>query len=331
VRRRAQTNHDLGARTRRSDELDLALVGVDQLAHDCQPETRASMSARRCAPEPVERAIPLLGSHAGAFVLHSELDPGRRLAGRDPHDGARRRVVERVRDQVVEDLHEPRLAGADGPDAVDVGHQAHVALGGKRLPGVDAVADARVGVDGLGARRVCFRACQRKEALDQGGESLGLGQRAAGVAVLESKAKSRQRSPELVRGVGHELLLSPQQPAEPGNRAVEHTRQRANLRRADVFRRPRIEIPATDRRCRRLEPRKRSNDEVREPSADERGSGEDDRRDCCQECPVASDTCVERGRRISDANRAVHLPARRDRHSGVEETDVKCLRIPLAD
>ena len=128
-------------------------------------------------------------------------------------------MLERVREQVVEHLHEPLRPGAYRRCALDLGRQPYVAFACERPPRLDALAHTRAGVDGLRGCRAGAGAREDEQALDEVGEPLDLGQRTLGVAVLEPEAERGERRAQLVRGVGDELVLRAQRAARASRRS----------------------------------------------------------------------------------------------------------------
>src|SRR5581483_11216619 len=108
-----QTDDGVGAPARPGRQLDLAPVGGDEPADDRQPEAGAAepLAVGRgvaLSPEPIERPHPGFGTQPGTTVEDVELDPaGSRATGQGQLDpAARRRGVDGVGQQVVEDLDE---------------------------------------------------------------------------------------------------------------------------------------------------------------------------------------------------------------------------------
>ena len=108
-------------------------MALDDRARDDEAEARAGDCApprARGAVEAGEQLAELLGRHADARV--GDLDPQRAVAvrGRQRHRAAARRELERVRDEVVEDLPEPRGVGFQREAALDVEAELDPALSG---------------------------------------------------------------------------------------------------------------------------------------------------------------------------------------------------------
>ena len=205
---------------------------------------------------------------AGAFVDHVQLAGLR--GDRDRRAG--RRGVERVREQVVEHLLDPPLAGADHA-AVAPSLEPHAALLAERRPELDAPLDdvaepqiARQVAGGVGARKL-------EQLVDEPGEPLGLDERCVGLAVLEPEPQRRQRRPQLVRRVGDELLLRREQRRELGGRAIELPRETAHVGRAVGLARARGQLAAADARGDVLEAAERLRDRTGEQQPDERRDG----------------------------------------------------------
>src|SRR4051794_16277752 len=104
-------HHDLEATARRRFERDVTAIADHQLTHDREPEAevsaRATVAPCRCGlPEAVERARPILVRHPGSLVADPQLDAVVAVAGRDTHRAATRRDLERIVQEVVDDLFE---------------------------------------------------------------------------------------------------------------------------------------------------------------------------------------------------------------------------------
>ena len=103
-----QADDRVGAAAGRGRELDLAAVGLDQLADDREAEAgarQARTSSRARSGRTRGRAAP--ASCPGPRRARVARPTGRRAVGRHGHGRPGGRVLERVRDEVVEHLDEP--------------------------------------------------------------------------------------------------------------------------------------------------------------------------------------------------------------------------------
>jgi MoxR-like ATPase len=104
-------------------DADLAAVHAHHVARDGEADAGAPGSRAREPHELLEDARPMLGGDAGALVGHLEAQEAVGGRGAHPHAAARRRVADRVLDQVREhELHAlgVRLHGIDGQHRVDL-------------------------------------------------------------------------------------------------------------------------------------------------------------------------------------------------------------------
>ena len=164
----------------------------------------------------------------------------------------------------------PRASGAIAATRAGSarGMELDAALGRQRGPAVGALADQGPDVAGLVPGGVPVRAGQREQGVDEPGEALGLGLGAPGpgasggpdpvLEVLEPQPEGGEGGAKLVRGVGDELALGPDQRVEPLDGLVHHRGQRAHLGRAPVRRRPRGAVPLAHGARRRPQPAQRT-------------------------------------------------------------------------
>ena len=147
---------------------------------------------------------------------------------------------------------------------------------------------------------------------------------------LEPEPERRQRCPELVRGVRDELALGTQKPRELRDGPVEGDGERPHLRRALPLGRTGIELPFADGGRRFLQATQRPGHEAGEAEPDDCGAREHNDADQREDEPVAANARVDRGVRVRDPHRAVHLAAGGDRHRDKEQPLVERLRVAHA-
>jgi len=81
---------------------------------DCETKS-ASVLGRVSPPESIERTVALIDGHTGAGINHGELDFVGELTDTNQHCGSRRRMSDRVVNQVIDDLFWGiRQRGTDG-------------------------------------------------------------------------------------------------------------------------------------------------------------------------------------------------------------------------
>lgn len=204
---RAKTHHGFEPATRAGSKLDLPALRGNELPDDCEPQARP-LALRAPAPEAIEGAGQLLLAHPWAAIGHYDLCPPAR--GGDGHvdPGGRRCDLQGVREQVVEHLGDPGRRRPGDDLRLPAGDELDAPFRRQSLPGGDALARRGREVDRFRRRPVAVRPSQGQQAVDEQREALHLGEGAfdllltssgeAAVEVLEAKAESGQRRPELV-------------------------------------------------------------------------------------------------------------------------------------
>src|SRR5262249_44463196 len=114
--RRRQLEPERRAFFRDAREADPAAVGLDDLARDREPQPHAgdAAGARLAAEELREDARLVLVGNAQPLVLDEDPCDVRVTLARHLDHTSGRRVLDRVRDQVADDLPEPVLIADDG-------------------------------------------------------------------------------------------------------------------------------------------------------------------------------------------------------------------------
>lgn len=109
--REGQGHQDRGAAPERAGDLDLPVVRPDELGDDGEADAApGAAGGRLAAPEPVEDQRQLVGCDAGPCVGHPQLCRAAR-PGPERHPAAGRGELERVAQQVGDDLVQPRGVG----------------------------------------------------------------------------------------------------------------------------------------------------------------------------------------------------------------------------
>jgi hypothetical protein len=171
--------------------------------------------ARRYPREALEQQRLLARRQPGAFVEDGE--PGLRAVTAPVDLDARRRVAQRVLDQVVEQDGEILLRGGDRRVAVpDELERSPFVLGAGRPAFLRAFRRSRQRDRPARSGPVAL-ACERQEGAQQPGEPLDLAlgrlevrpcvRAALGASRLEPETQPGERRAQLVRGVGDELTL----------------------------------------------------------------------------------------------------------------------------
>ena len=112
-----QLDDDRAAEPRpRASHLDSTPVLLGEAPHQRQPDAEAAfrpVEGPLALEEEIEDPLDHVRRHAGAGVRHREPSHGSVAAHRDLDAPAPRRVLDRVREQVHDDLLDPRLIGQD--------------------------------------------------------------------------------------------------------------------------------------------------------------------------------------------------------------------------
>ena len=136
--------------------------------------------------------------------------------------------------------------------------------------------------------------------------------------LLDAQAQARERGPQLVRGVGHELLLGAQRARQPAGHRVERAGQRPLLARS-LHGRAALELPPCDLAGRRLE----APEGQREPPRDEPPGGhaerEHDGGDQGEPGDRAPDRPMDGGHALRDPHGACHPPPAQHRRGGRQQ------------
>ena len=203
---------------------DRSSVQLDQPAHEREADPEAALGVvlgARHLYERVEEGLQRLGRDADAAVAHADLELAVPLARRQLHASAVRRVLDRVREQVAEDLLQPDRIGVDHQRILRKGDRQLLAAGARhrrhrvrrfrdRLPHGEATL-AQLDLAAADARDV-------EQLVDDPHHVAGLtlddGQLALGGAAiplhhLEGSHHRRERIAQLVPEHGEELVLAP--------------------------------------------------------------------------------------------------------------------------
>src|SRR4051812_48923865 len=105
---RGEDDRDARALSQRALEIQPPAMDVDQTLDDRQPEAGAAFGAgdvRPAMPDTVEELLLIFRSDTDAGVRNAELDLTRSIqVGGNFNAAARRRVFDRIRQQIVQDL-----------------------------------------------------------------------------------------------------------------------------------------------------------------------------------------------------------------------------------
>src|SRR6185436_10240864 len=110
-----------------------AAVSIDDFLDDGKAEARALFAAGRTRAQLLERAeqqLSLVFRDAGTLVLHAEREVAVARAQGYLHRGARRRELDRVADDVVDDRAEARRVDARQPGAVGIDLEVDLLVAG---------------------------------------------------------------------------------------------------------------------------------------------------------------------------------------------------------
>jgi hypothetical protein len=203
-------------------------------------EAEAEAVVRRAVAEPLERledAVGIGSADDRPGIGYGQLAAVGRAAGADPDVAAGNVVPGRVVDQVRDEAHrQHRVTGDDGgleggvqAAVADVGGVEYVFRGGGQ---VDVFPD---GEPALIARQQEQRADEVLGVVHGGADVnrhapqvVGRGVRAAEHDV-DGRAHDRERGAQLMRGVGHEPLLTLERDLQPAEHVVERLGQLAEL------------------------------------------------------------------------------------------------------
>ena len=254
--RRRERHRQSRTATRRVTHDDGAARGLDHLAHDREAEPGAAVVAgpRLVEPhEPLEHPAPLLLRNARPVVVDNQDHAVVLLVEGDRDPVAR--VADRVGEEVAHRLPEQHRMTGDlpGAHAGDVDPGAAVAqpprLHEHQVVEVDRPVVAR--------RRRVVESGQHEQRVDQVLHPLLLGEHVGGqvgrgdppgVALgdLGELAQGRQRRPQLVGGVAHELPLQALRGVDPVQHLVQRAREPGDLVVAGRDREPSVEVGGGD-------------------------------------------------------------------------------------
>ena len=222
--------------------MQLATEQPCQITRDRQAEAGSAELAVGPAvglPERLEDHSVLVRCDADASVAHVEPDPSISCSDHE-RDSAALRELERVRQQILEDLQEPRGIGLErvGDARLDRHRELEVLLRRYRLERVREVVDhsrdrdrlwPHIELAGFDLRQIEDVVDQRQQIIARGGDRLGeldlLGIQVA-VAIVGQQLREDERAvegrPQFVRHVGKELGLVDARTLEfrPGSRKL---------------------------------------------------------------------------------------------------------------
>ena len=231
---RRQRDHEAAAAPRRRDAADAAVVALDDLAHQREPEPDAAGALRvaRQAEERLEDAFAVRLGHARAVVRHADLHARRALVLEVDADLAAA-VATRVLQQVAQRAPQQAFLAVHGRGrALDLRVDARALLHGQREQ-VDVleVRGLGRGLEAAGEQHLVDEAVELGDVgVDLGAQVLALGLGHRRVAQQRGgHLQARQRRTQLVAGVGQQALVGAHQRLDALGRVVEAVGQRGDL------------------------------------------------------------------------------------------------------
>ena len=208
--------------------------------------------------------------------------------------------------------------------------QLDPALGGARLPALDRAPRRGAEVEPLAGQFVLAGAAEDQQLVDDQREAVDLAHRRLDVGRrrvvatelfaerLEPQPQSGQRRPQLMGGVGDEVLLHPQQPLHPAGHLVEGEGQRALLAAA-LDGDGGVEVAAGNLAGDAVEAANRARDLGRDQAAGDQAEDEDDEGEAADVEDRGTDRAVDRVDALGDPHRAGNPALLGDRRRGRQD------------